>query len=529
MPLKSIEKIQTKIFRIYPTRSQERQLHEVFTIYNRMKRIGYTLLFNGKENPNNWNEEREKLSKKEKEKIRNEENKRIRKMLMEKCRNNPYVNTIVAENFQKLDQQITWLKNREERMTEKIEIIKEKIESIKKVNKYDRRLRGLYSNLNSTQNKLLNLKLKPIVFGTKRWFRERLLQKISGEEFIIKRDASFSCIGKTQGVNLNIKLLEDKTIRVHNFRKERKKIWIIDPLSMIKSQERFYNEILNVKKYTATIKRKLFKDGIRYFTHISYEIPESETKFGYEKGAVGLDLNYNFGSLTNVSKKGNLLSYKELSFRNLPSYRKNKREDYLSFLMDKIVNYCINKKKGIVIENLSFKQKFSYNKKRNRKLSNFRTTALELLERKCARKGISVRKVHPSYTSLIGKYKYSGSHNLSTHTLASFVIARRGLGFEESLPAIYKWVLSQVGDAIKPRLKKGTPYYEWSQIHDFFEHSGITSFKTSEVMKKTLQMKYVLNSATSEQPDNLKAGLSKSGKIDDWNKVWSFAETSQFL
>ncbi len=71
MPLKSSEKIQTKKFRIYPTKSQERQLHEVFTIYNRMKRIGYKLLFNGKENPNNWNEEREGLNKKEKEKIRN--------------------------------------------------------------------------------------------------------------------------------------------------------------------------------------------------------------------------------------------------------------------------------------------------------------------------------------------------------------------------------------------------------------------------------------------------------------------------
>ncbi len=70
-------------------------------------------------------------------------------------------------------------------MTEKIETIKEKIESVKKANKYDKRLKGLYSSLHSTQNKLLNLKLKHIVFGTKRLFRERLLKKISREEFII--------------------------------------------------------------------------------------------------------------------------------------------------------------------------------------------------------------------------------------------------------------------------------------------------------------------------------------------------------
>ncbi len=112
MPLKSSKMIQTKKFRIYPTKSQEKKLHEIFTIYNRMKKIGYKTLFNGKENPNNWNEEREKLSKEEKQEIRNEEDKRIRKALMEKCHINPYVNTIVAEIFQKLDQQIIWLENR---------------------------------------------------------------------------------------------------------------------------------------------------------------------------------------------------------------------------------------------------------------------------------------------------------------------------------------------------------------------------------------------------------------------------------
>jgi hypothetical protein len=137
--------------------------------------------------------------------------------------------------------------------------------------------------------------------------------------------------------------------------------------------------------------------------------------------------------------------------------------------------------------------------------------------------------VHPAYTSLIGKYKYSCSRNLSTHVLASYVIARKGLGFKEAIPTIYKWLLAQVGDVIKPRLKPSSPYYKWSQLHDFFKHCGITSFKTSEVMRKTLQMKYVLNSVTSEQPDNLRAGLTLSGKVDDWNKFWNFITITNCL
>ena len=85
--------------------------------------------------------------------------------------------------------------------------------------------------------------------------------------------------------------------------------------------------------------------------------------------------------------------------------------------MDKVVNYCINKKKGLIVEDFSFEQEFSYGKKRNRKLSNFKTSALDLLERKCIKNGIAIKKVHPAYSSLIGKYKYSRLYNLSTHIL----------------------------------------------------------------------------------------------------------------
>jgi hypothetical protein len=62
----------------------------------------------------------------------------------------------------------------------------------------------------------------------------------------------------------------------------------------------------------------------------------------------------------------------------------------------------------------------------------------------------------------------------------------------------------------------------------FSSIAGKTSFKTSEVMKKVLQMKYVLNSVTSEQ-DNLRAGLSFTGKVDDWNKYWNVIENSNAL
>jgi IS605 OrfB family transposase len=504
---------QTIKFRLRPTASQEQKLHEIFIIYNKVKRVGYKLFYGLKDT---------ELKKNEKRGL-------VQPQLMDICNNNPYVNSILIDCEMKLAQQQTWFEKRETYLTHQVTTILEKIEQIKEVDKRDRRLKGLYSRLSSVQNKLLTFRFKPVVFGTKRLFRQRILGKICREEFKIRRDSSFCCVGKRQAINLNLKILPDMTLRVRTFSKEKGKKWLIIPFTVNCTQERWFNELLGLELYQVEVVRRLIKGSIRYFAHVSYETPEAEINCGLENGAIGLDMNYNFVSLSNVDKRGNFKSYQEISFKNLHSYRKNKRSDYISYEMDKVVNYCINKKKGLVIEDLLFDQEFSYGKKRNRKLSNFRTSALGLLERKCLKRGVAIRKVHPAYTSLIGKYKYSRLYNLSTHILASYVIARKGLGFKEDIPALYKWLLAQVGDAIKPRLKPSSPYYRWAELHDFFKHSGITSFKTSEVMIKALLMKRVLNSVTSAQPDNLKAGLSSNGKVDNWHKFWNFIEITNIL
>jgi len=500
--------IQTIKIRMYPDEAQEYQLHEIFTIYNRMKRIGYNLLFHGED----YMEERF------------DEGKTIQQCLMSLCHNNPYVNTILINNKAQLESQKTWLEKRRTRMTQQLQVIIKKINKIKEKDTHDRRLKGLYARRSSIMSKISNLHLEPVVFGTKKLFRDRIRGNISREEFRIRRDSSFSCIGKQQGKNLNIKVLPNKTVKIRTFSKQKGRKWLIIPLSVNSVQEKWFQDIFNSDKYTVTVKRKFFKGTIRYFVHVSYEIPEPAPRCGYEHGVIGLDFNYNFVALTNVDQHGTLLSYHTISFGNLHSYRTNKRNDYISYKMDKVVNYCINKGKGIVVEDLQFGQEFYYNTKRNRKFSNMKTTALQLLERKCKKRGVSFRRVFPGYTSIIGRYKYSGLHNLSTHHLASYVIARRGLGFKETIPTVYDWVFSHVGEFIEPRVKQGSPYRTWSMIHDLFKHSGITSFRTAEILKKTELMKYVLNSVTSAQPDNLKAGSSflKAGRIDDYYKVWNF-------
>jgi IS605 OrfB family transposase len=460
------------------------------------------------------------------------EGKSLQQCLMDLCHNNSYVNTILIDNKAILESQKTWLEKRRKRMTQQIKVISKKINQLKEKDTHDRRLKGLYARRSSIMAKLNNLYLEPAVFGGKKLFRDRILGNINRDEFRIRRDSSFSCIGKKQKSvkNLNIKVLSDKTVKIRTFSKQKGRKWLIILMSVNIVQEKWFQAIIAAEKYTVNVKRKFVKGKIRYYVHVSYEIPVPNPSYGYEHGAIGLDFNYNFVALTNVDQNGNLLSYHTISFGNLHTYRKDKRNDHISYKMDKVVNYCINKNKGIVVEDLQFDQEFSYNKNRNRKLSNLKTTALELLERKCKKRGVSFRKVFPGYTSIIGKYAYSGLHNLTVHHLASYVIARRGLGFKEAIPAVYDWVLSQVEEYIEPRLKKGSPYRTWSKIHDLFKYSGITSFKIAEILRKTVLMKHVLNSVTSAHPDNLKAGLSISnGKIDDYNKAWNYITNSAVL
>lgn len=228
---------QTIKFRLRPTASQEQKLQEIFTIYNKVKRVGYSLYFKLKDTACTKNEKR----------------KLVQPQLKESCQNNPYVNSILIDCETKLAQQQTWFEKREKYLTHQAKTITEKIEWIKEKDKRDRRLRGLFSRLSSVQNKLLTLRFKPVVFGTKRLFRQRILGKISKDEFRIRRNSSFCCVGKRQGINLNLKILPDMTLRVRTFSKEKGKKWLIVPFTVNYTQEKWFEEILGLDLYQVEV------------------------------------------------------------------------------------------------------------------------------------------------------------------------------------------------------------------------------------------------------------------------------------
>ncbi len=73
---------------------------------------------------------------------------------------------------------------------------------------------------------------------------------------------------------------------------------------------------------------------------------------------------------------------------------------------------------------------------RNRKISMFAYDKIhELIESKSRKYGIRVIWINPAYTSQIGKMKYMRPKGLAVHQAAAYVIARRGMGLNESIPA----------------------------------------------------------------------------------------------
>jgi Zn-dependent M16 (insulinase) family peptidase len=91
----------TTIFRLQQSESQIPLLNEISVVYNRMKRKGCNLLFNGASQ------------------------KAIQRALMGICQNNSHVNTILTENQTKLAQQKTWLKKRADYLTHKLAVVEQ--------------------------------------------------------------------------------------------------------------------------------------------------------------------------------------------------------------------------------------------------------------------------------------------------------------------------------------------------------------------------------------------------------------------
>lgn len=297
---------------------------------------------------------------------------------------------------------------------------------------------------------------RKVVFGGRTYWDKLISGEISREQWRDRRDNQIYARGdKTKKGNPNIRLVDKGgnlwiRVTVGNKRFENYKLFI-----PTKFKERLLTLLVSCKLYNV----RLLKKGPQHCrVIIDYEVKDPGEVIDFSNGAIGVDVNPDRVAVSDVGSSGNLVrSFTTVNNRMLFAST-SKRNYEIACIVKQIINYASKTKKGIVFENLRFKKQFeNRGRKFNRKKSNFVWKKIvTLLERKCIENGIMHKKVNPAFTSVIGKLKYQRMFNLSVHQSASYVVGRRGLGFNEKL-SLYKYpsrlvkelVLDLVGDGTK--------------------------------------------------------------------------------
>ena len=151
--------------------------------------------------------------------------------------------------------------------------------------------------------------------------------------------------------------------------------------------------------------------------------------------------------VSDIDKNGNMVN----SFMVYYDTEGSSLENELSLrkALTEVAEYAYKKHKIIIIEELDLKTaKFKANRDKpknkgmNKVLHNFPYRKYnEIIHQLGIKYEFLVKEVNPAFTSIIGKLKYADDMKLSIHIAASFVIARRGIGFSERLLSGYRKII----------------------------------------------------------------------------------------
>ena len=300
------------------------------------------------------------------------------------------------------------------------------------------------------------VKNKKVIFGGRGNWDRLIKDQITKEVWQDKRDNQIYSRGDiTKKQNPNIRLLNkngDFFIRVTMGTRRFEEYKLFIPA---KFKERLLSLFASAEPYNV---RLLKKDPKHYRVIIDYEVTDPEPKIDFSNGSIGVDANPNRVAISEVSPDGNLIRSFTILNNRIFFASTRKRNYQIGCIVKEITSYALKHKKAIIFENLRFKKEFEY---QGRKFNRIKSTflwkkLLTLLERKCIENAIMYRKINPAFTSIIGRFKYQKMYNFSIHESSAYVIARRGLGFNEKL-SLYKYpskvvkelVLDHAGDRTK--------------------------------------------------------------------------------
>ena len=357
------------------------------------------------------------------------------------------------------------------------EYLRPKIKSIKN------KISKLTYRKNNIETKLKNLETqKHMVFGGK-----RNLKNLTTDELLNKKYHSIQVSGRYDSKYGNWLVHTtplDKDMFAINFELPNREVahfkvhFPYRGKEFKKALESNMNQTVNTPISYGIIRKKDALNRIYYQIEVNFNIgstlPRINTFIG--DGCVGCDFNNGHLDWSEIDKHGNLKDCGTIYYQLNGTSKEN--ELSLRNALNKLGTIVSNKKKVLVVENIDLKatkRKSTYQNKKLNKITHTIPYAryLEMVDYLGYKFEFLVIKVHPAYTSQIGKLKYQDKMKLPSHISASYVIARRGMKYRhnEHIPKEYKHFIQDIKEK-----------HYWSKFNKIYKE--LEKQKKKKVTKK---------------------------------------------
>ena len=306
------------------------------------------------------------------------------------------------------------------------------------------------NKLNRLKQKLSNLNYQlesgrlKLCFGTKK------LLKQNYDKFVEQRDSQMTFVGAKEEVccNQNLQLTYNRKNNQFSIKLRKdfggyKSVNIRDKFIYGKIYFKHYkNKIVSIlKNQDGPLSYKIVKKNGRYYLCCTFEIQADINNFFTcsDYGTIGLDFNKGFVTLSETNQYGHLIRTQFLPYRFGSG---NKTKTDLQKIANHVTALACQAGKNICIENLDFKTKRSKietTETRQGKQYNDMIHSLayrqfvETMESIAYRNKVTLTKVNPAWTSWLAEQLYCPTMKLNVHVGASYVIARRGQGYKDTI------------------------------------------------------------------------------------------------
>lgn len=197
------------------------------------------------------------------------------------------------------------------------------------------------------------------------------------------------------------------------------------------------DHILAALKAGQAISYRFLRDEKGWRVFLSTAVMETPTCSDVRLGAIGVDFNLGFVTVSETDRFGNIFASQDIPMVTA-GLSKHATQTAISIAVQEIIAIACKAQKPISIEFLDFAKKkaqLSYaSPGRQRMLSAFAYTRFaQTVGARAHDAGIEVVEVRAAYSSKIGRQKYARRYGLSVHRAAAFVLARRGQKFPDRL------------------------------------------------------------------------------------------------